>query len=159
MGYQPGTPYYEMYEKSQKEVEQLQIANNELTAELHRLQQDERLGITDVEQLARDRETAEDYLWHSQQKLQMEKAYTKGFASVSLISLPASIAFALGVAASDHLALVVVLAIFAAVFGIIALVGFGVVFAKVFGMLPETRQLVAKNQRDLDRAALKELGL
>lgn len=150
---------FDVIEILQKEIDQMQVVNNELTAELHRYKERERLEITGDDQLTRDRETAEDYLWNSQQNLKTEKAYAKGFATATVISAPAAAALLWGVTVSEHLALVWLLALLAVVFSIFAVGGAGVVIAKVFGMIPETKRLIASNQRALDRAVLKEMSL
>ena len=161
MGYQPRTSYYEMYVKAQKEAVQLQIANNALTAELARYRAHERQAEEDSspEQLARDLETAEDHLWHSQDQLALEKAYTKGFATVAVVSAPATVVLLLWTAGVEGGLLTTFGVIFTVVFGLAALLGIAVTFAKLFGQLPEAKRLVKRNQLVLDRAQMRKLGL
>ena len=157
MGYQPRTPYYEMYEQSRKEVHQLQEANNELTAELYRLKELERMGGTDA--LTQDREAIEDYLWNSQQDLAMEVSRIKGLFSITAIAAPATAALVWGVVASDHIVLVIFLATLSAILGLLTLALIGVIIGKIVDEVPRAKRLVARNERDLNRATIKEMGL
>ena len=158
MGYQPRTSYYEMYVKAQKEAVQLQIANNALTAELHRYKENERLEITGDEQLARDREDAEDNLWQQQGELRMEKAYAKGFATMTLLSTPATVALFWGASVMTGVMAAVAIT-FGIIFGLSAFISILVVLAKLFGAIPKAKRKIEKNQRALDRAVLKEMKL
>lgn len=162
MGYQPRSPYYEMYEKSQKEVEQLQVANNELTAELSRLKENERIrkaGEEDEGAGVSALEGAEDALWKAQYELKMEKAYAKGFATIGVLSSPATVALLLWVSGTDSGLLMAFGIIFGITFGVASLLGLAVTIAKIFGAIPEAKREVAQKQRHLDRLTLKELGL
>lgn len=144
-----------------KEVEQLQVANNELTAELTRYRAYERQAEEDSspEQLARNLETAEDHLWHSQDQLALERAYTKGFATVAVVSTPATVALLLWTAGVEGGLLTTFGVIFTVIFGLAALLGIAVTLAKLFGQLPEAKRLVKRNQLVLDRAQMRKLGL
>ena len=158
MGYQPRSPYYE---KSQKEVEQLQVANNELTAELSRLKENERIRKAGEEEGAgiSALEGAEDALWKAQYELKMEKAYAKGFATVGILSSPATVALLLWVSDTESGLLMAFGIIFGIIFGVASLLGLAVTIAKIFGAIPEAKREVAQKQRHLDRLTLKELGL
>ena len=160
MGYQPRSPYYEMYEMSQKEVEQLQVANNELTAELSRLKENERIrkagsSGTVISAL----EDAEDALWKAQYDLKMEKSYAKGFATIGILSSPATVALLLWGGGTESGLLMAFGVIFGIIFGAASLIGLAVTIAKIFGAIPQAKREVAQKQRHLDRSTLKELGL
>ena len=160
MGYQPRSSYYEMYEQSQKEVEQLQVANNELTAELSRLKENERIrkagsSGTVISAL----EDAEDALWKAQYDLKMEKSYAKGFATIGILSSPATVALLLWGGGTESGLLMAFGVIFGIIFGAASLIGLAVTIAKIFGAIPQAKREVAQKQRHLDRSTLKELGL
>lgn len=159
MGYQPRSPYYEMYEKAKKELHQLRTANNELVAEVHRLRQNGRLNIeaNSAEQLTRDREDAEDNLWHQQSELRMEKAYTKGFAITALLSISSTIALLWGASVMTGL-MAGAATTFGIIFGLSGFISILVVLAKLFGAIPEIKREIEKAQIVLDRATLKEFG-
>lgn len=160
MGYQPRSPYYEMYEKAKKEIHQLRYANDELVAEVHRIRQDGRLDIeaNSAEQLARDVEDAENSLWSAQDKLALEKAYTKGFATMVLLSTPAAVILFWGAVVSEGLMTAVTTA-FGFAFGLSALISILVVLTKMFGAIPEVKREVARTQLVLDRAQLRQMGI
>lgn len=165
MGYQPTSQGHykddiDVIYKLKKEVEQLRYANDELVAEVHRLKQDGRLDIeaNSPEQLARDREDAEDNLWHQQGKLRMEKAYAKGFATMTLLSTPATVALFWGASVMTGVMAAVAIT-FGIIFGLSAFISILVVLAKLFGAIPEAKRKIEKNQRALDRAVLKEMKL
>ena len=165
MGYQPTSQGHykddiDVIYKLNKEVKQLQVANNELTAELSRFKQDGRLDIeaNSPEQLARNKEGAEDNLWHQQGKLRMEKAYAKGFATMALLSTPATVALFWGASVMEGVMAAVAIT-FGIIFGLSAFIGILVVLAKLFGAIPEVKREIEKAQLVLDRATLKELGL
>lgn len=161
MGYQPRSPYYVMYEQSQKEVEQLQVANNELTAELSRLRENERIRKAGEEEGAgiSALEGAEDALWKAQYELKMEKTYAKGFATIGILSSPATVALLLWVSGTESGLLMAFGIIFGITFGVASLLGLAVTIAKIFGAIPEAKREVAQKQRHFDRLTLKELGL
>lgn len=150
---------FDVIEILQKEIDQMQVVNNELTAEIHRLQQDERLALTDVEQLTRDREAAEDMLWTSQQELRVEQSYLKGFVSATVVSIPAAVAFIVGSLTFEQSVLVSLLTVFGLVFGVAAVGGLAVSLTRAFGTIPEAKGRVQRNQRAFDRAVLKEMSL
>ena len=160
MGYQPRTPYYEMYEKAQKEAVQLQVANNELTAELSRLKERERIRKVGEEGAGISAlEDAEDALWKAQYELKMEKSYAKGFATIGVLSSPATVALLLWVSGTENGLLTAFGIIFGIVFGAASLIGLAVTIAKIFGAIPQAKREVAQKQRHLDRLTLKELGI
>lgn len=145
----------------QKEAEQLQVANNELTAELTRIKERERLRVTKAPEaeLAKEIEDAEDSLWSEQGSLKMEKTYTKGFASLAMLATPATAGlFWLGATSESHLVMSLVV-VFGLALGFTSLISIAVVFVKIFGEIPETKRRVEKHKRTLDRALLKELGI
>lgn len=160
MGYQPRSSYYEMYEQSQKEVEQLQVANNELTAELHRYKENERIRKAGSKGAVTPAlEDAEDALWKAQYELKMEESYTKGFATIGVLSSPATVVLLLWVSGTENGLLTAFGIIFGIVFGAASLVGLAVTVAKIFGAIPEAKREVAQKQRHLDRVIIKEMGL
>lgn len=160
MGYQPRSPYYEMYEKSQKEIKQMQVANNELTAELHRYKENERIRKVGEEGASISAlEDAEDALWKAQYELKMEKSYAKGFATVAVVSAPATVTLLLWTAGVEGGLLTAFGVIFGIVFGAASLIGLAVTIAKIFGAIPQAKREVAQKQRHLNRATIKEMGL
>ena len=160
MGYQPRTPYYEMYEQSRKEVHQLQVANNELTAELSRLKENERIRKAGSKgAVISALEDAEDALWKAQYDLKMEKSYAKGFATIGILSSPATVALLLWGGGTESGLLMAFGVIFGIIFGAASLLGLAVTIAKIFGAIPQAKREVAQKQRHLDRSTLKELGL
>ena len=158
---QPRSPYQVMYEQSHKEVEQLQVANNELTAELSRLKENERIRKAGEEEGAviSALEDAEDALWKAQDELKMEKSYAKGFATIGILSSPATVALLLWVSGTESGLLMAFGLTFGIVFGATSLTGLAGTIAKIFGAIPEAKREVAQKQRHLDRLTLKELGL
>ena len=164
MGYQPTSQGHykddiDVIQYLRKQLKQMQVANNELTAELHRHKERERLEVTGDDQLARDLETAEDHLWHSQDQLALEKSYAKGFATVAVVSAPATVVLLLWTAGVEGGLLTTFGVIFTVIFGLAALLGIAVTFAKLFGQLPQAKRLVKRNQLVLDRAQMRKLGL
>ena len=145
----------------EKEVRQLQVANNELTAELYRLKENERIRKVGEEEGAAISalEDAEDALWKAQYELKMEKSYAKGFATIGVLSSPATVALLLWVSGTENGLLTAFGIIFGIVFGAASLTGLAVTIAKIFGAIPQAKREVAQKQRHLDRLTLKELGL
>ena len=144
-----------------KEIKQMQVANNELTAELHRLKENERIRKAGEDEGAgiSALEGAEDALWKAHDELKMEKSYTKGFATIGVLSSPATVALLLWVSDTESGLLMAFGITFGIVFGATSLIGLAVTIAKIFGAIPEAKREVAQKQRHLDRLTLKELGL
>ena len=147
------------YAHLQKEVVQLQEANNVLNSELHRAKELLRDALPAEGQLAEDVEEAEDRLWSAQDQLELERSYVKGFASVAIISALATLATFWGLTGAGHTALEALLVVFGLIFGFASLISAGVVFAKVFGGIPEAKRRVENRQRILDRTQLRKMGI
>lgn len=147
------------YAHLKKEVVQLQEANNVLNSELHRAKELLRDALPAEGQLAEDVEDAEDRLWSAQDQLKLERSYVKGFASVAIITAPATLTTFWGVTGAGHTALVALLVVFGLIFGFASLISAGVVVAKVFGGIPEAKRRVENRQRTLDRAQLRMMGI
>lgn len=165
MGYQPTSQGHykddiDVIYKLRKEVEQLQVANNELTAELYRYKENERIRkVGSKGAVTPALEDAEDALWKAQDKFALEKAYTKGFATVGVLASPATVALLLWISGTENGLLTAFGIIFGIVFGATSLVGLAVTIAKIFGAIPEAKREVAQKQRHLDREIIKEMGL
>lgn len=157
MGYQPRSPYYEMYEKSQKEVEQLQVANNELTAENSRLKND--LRAVSHPETAISVEAAEDDLWETQGKLAETKSNLRGYATFSILSGVASAVFWWGALSSGSALLLAVTSFFGITFVLIFLMFGFLALELLIKQIPAQKRVIATKQRHLDRLILKEMGL
>lgn len=157
VGYQPRSPYYEMYEQSQKEVKQLQVANNELTAENSRLKND--LRAVSHPETAISVEAAEDDLWETQGKLAETKSNLRGYATFSILSGVASAVFWWGALSSDSSLLLAVTSFFGIAFVLIFLMFGFLALDLIIKQIPAQKRVIATKQRHLDRLTLKELGL
>lgn len=155
MGYRPVTD--PRVPKLEKEVAQLQEANNQLTADLHRHRERERLQITKKE--PPDKDKAEDELWEAQGEVRYAKNLLRGWITSAVVSAPATVLLTWGTTTAEHEVLVNTIAVFSFAFGLATLISLVAMAICVFSIIPDARQKAEKKQRQFDRITYKELGI